>query len=298
MPAGYQEQVTAREAVPDIDRLEQLARRDRSGDVAVSLARARRGHQAGAQDAIALSDVLPVLENMGLRVIQEQPYEVLTRASASGCTTSACSRSRRWSSTSIRCAAPSRRPPRVWHGEVESDGFNQLVLHGLDWRQITVLRAYCKYLLQVGIPFSQAYMEQTLARNPALARQAAQLFEAKFDPDLTGDRQARLAELAARAGLDAVANLDEDRILRRYMRLVRDAAHQLLPARTGRRAVQAVPVAQDRSGGAGDAAAAAGVRDFRLCPAHRRRAPARRQGGARRHPVVGPARTSAPRCSA
>ena len=96
------------------------------------------------------------------------------------------------------------------------------MLHGLDWRQILVLRAYCKYLQQVGIPFSQAYMEQTLAHNPALARQAAELFEAKFDPDATGDRQARLAQLEAqfRAGLDAVANLDEDRILRRYLRLI------------------------------------------------------------------------------
>ena len=60
-----------------------------------------------------------------------------------------------------------------------------------------VLRAYCKYLLQVGIPFSQAYMEQTLAHNPALARQVAQLFEAKFDPAFSGDRQALLAELEA-----------------------------------------------------------------------------------------------------
>ena len=77
---------------------------------------------------------------------------------------------------------------------------------GLDWRQVTVLRAYCKYLLQIGIPFSQAYMEQTLARNPALARQLAELFEAQLrSGPATATAQARLASLEAefRAGLDA-----------------------------------------------------------------------------------------------
>ena len=104
-------------------------------------------------------------------------------------------------------------------------------------RQIAVLRAYRKYLLQVGIPFSQ---HGTDARPQlALARLAAQLFEVKFDPDLTGERQARLAELEAafRAGLDAVANLDET-ALRRLPAPVGHAAHQLLPARAGRRALQ------------------------------------------------------------
>jgi glutamate dehydrogenase len=229
MPAGYQAQVTAREAVPDIDRLEQLARGET--DLAMSLYRSLE-HDGGMlclklarkDHTIALSDVLPVLENMGLRAIQEQPYEFVT------------ARGERFWLHDFRVqpidaldldidqvrGAFQDAFAHVWHGEVESDGFNQLVLHGLDWREITVLRAYCKYLLQTGIPFSQAYMEQTLARNPALARQAAQLFEAKFDPDFTGEREARLAELEAafRAGLDAVANLDEDRILRRYMRLV------------------------------------------------------------------------------
>jgi glutamate dehydrogenase len=93
---------------------------------------------------------------------------------------------------------------------------------GLNWRQVEVLRTCCKYLLQIGIPFSQAYMEQTLVQNAGLAGRLAALFEARFDPALKGDRGALLARLEAefRAGLDTVANLDKDRILRRFMRLI------------------------------------------------------------------------------
>ena len=229
MPVGYQEHVAARAAIPDIDRIDQLARGET--DLAMSLYRSLELEGSllclrlvRKDQAIPLSDVLPVLEDMGLRVLHEQPYEVVT------------DRAGRFWIHDFRVqpveamALPIEQVrdafqeafARVWHGQVENDGFNQLVLHGLDWRQILVLRTYCKYLLQVGIPFSQAYMEQTLAHNPGLARQAALLFEAKFDPDAEGDRQAKLADLEARyrADLDAVANLDEDRILRRYMRLI------------------------------------------------------------------------------
>src|SRR5918996_3571116 len=229
IPVAYQDQVPARAAVPDVDRIDQLAR----GEIELAMSLSRPLELEGSllclrlvrkDQAIPLSDVLPVLEDMGLRVLHEQPYEVVT------------DRAGRFWIHDFRVqpveamALPIEQVrdafqeafARVWHGQVENDGFNQLVLHGLDWRQILVLRTYCKYLLQVGIPFSQAYMEQTLAHNPGLARQAALLFEAKFDPDAEGDRQAKLADLEARyrADLDAVANLDEDRILRRYMRLI------------------------------------------------------------------------------
>ena len=71
----------------------------------------------------------------------------------------------------------------VWTGRLENDGFNRLVLAaGLSPRQIVTLRAYCRYILQIGTPFSQAYIEQTLSANPGLARDLATLFDARFDP--------------------------------------------------------------------------------------------------------------------
>ena len=73
---------------------------------------------------------------------------------------------------------------------------------GLDWRQVAMLRGYCKYLLQIGVTFSQAYMEETLARYPLLARLLVELFEARFEPGR--DIKADPADLR---GAAAVADL-------------------------------------------------------------------------------------------
>ncbi|MGH8270355.1 MAG: NAD-glutamate dehydrogenase domain-containing protein, partial [Steroidobacteraceae bacterium] len=122
-----------------------------------------------------------------------------------------------------------------WDGDSENDGFNRLLLGAdLAAREIMVLRAYCRYLLQTGVPFSQAYMERTLAANPAIAAGLVRLFEAHLDPDAQpapGRRKTRerpdgrgnsSEQIAAqiRASLDSVASLDEDRILRAYLGVV------------------------------------------------------------------------------
>src|SRR6185369_5914669 len=118
----------------------------------------------------------------------------------------------------------------TWRGDVDNDGFNRLLLvAGLKAREIVVLRAYCRYLLQTGVPFSQVYMERTLAGNPAIARNLVRLFERRFDPDAAisnkgaakgtqRDGDKLVAQL--RTDLDAVVSLDEDRILRGYLNVV------------------------------------------------------------------------------
>ena len=113
-------------------------------------------------------------------------------------------------------------------GALENDGLNRLVLGaGLAWREVTVLRAYAKYLRQAGIPFSQEYMERALSAYPAIARGMVDLFEARFDPALgeaaSGARKARVEAIEASlaAALESVTTLDEDRILRRFLNAVR-----------------------------------------------------------------------------
>src|SRR3546814_5634197 len=108
---------------------------------------------------------------------------------------------------------------------MENDGFNKLVLHaGLTAREVNVLRAYCKYLRQARIPFSQAYLEATLARNPGLTRNLVDLFLASFDPRHQKQLETSCAKLVAsiQSQLYHVATLDEDHFLRRYAQLLPD----------------------------------------------------------------------------
>lgn len=112
----------------------------------------------------------------------------------------------------------------TWTGQAENDGFNALVLSaGLTWRQAMVLRAYAKYLRQAGSTFSQDYMEDTLRNNVHTTRLLVSLFEARMSPE----RQRAGTELTdgileeLDGALDQVASLDEDRILRSFLTVIK-----------------------------------------------------------------------------
>ena len=229
-PVGYREGHDPRIAVSDIAHIEETLA---TGALGMNLYR-----PAGAannalglkiyqtSDPIPLSDILPPLENMGLKVMSEIPAEV-TPAGETGATHVhdfglVTGNGAAVDIAKIRDAFQDSFA-RVWIGETEDDGFNRLVLRaGLDWREVVILRAYCKYLLQARIPFSQAYMEATLAAYPDLVRLLVRLFKLRFDPDFTGDRDGLEERLLAAIDqeLNRVVNLDEDRILRRFRNLI------------------------------------------------------------------------------
>ena len=225
---GYRERHTPGTAVFDIDMIEQTVE---TGDLGMHLYRPIEGHEDElrlklyrAGEPIPLSDVLPTLENMGLKVISEEPFEV----------TPAESDTTIWihdfEALSRIGAVPDVTPVRarfqsallrVVQGQAEDDGFNKLVLGaGLGWREVVILRAACKFLLQARIPFSQAYMEQTLGANVELARLIVELFTARFSPG--AETRQRVAEIRTEieTALDSVASLDQDRILRRFANFV------------------------------------------------------------------------------
>ncbi len=172
------------------------------------------------QDAIPISDLLPMLENMGLKVIAERPYELEFPAAR-----------RAWiqdlelvmqASTVTQFEALEREIKSaftaVWTGRMDSDSFNHLTLAaGIPWRLVIVMRAYCRYLLQTGLPFSQGYIAQVLVNNAAIAKGLADLFVARFNPESSATaRQSALARLdrRIRSALEEVTRSDEDRILR------------------------------------------------------------------------------------
>ncbi|HEX5961047.1 MAG TPA: NAD-glutamate dehydrogenase [Rhodanobacteraceae bacterium] len=143
---------------------------------------------------IPLSDALPLLENAGLKVDTEQVHALAWHGSR------ACIQD-----FVVRPASPLKFKledvharfegafAAIWHGQAESDRFNMLLLEaGLGWRQIAMLRGYCKYQQQVGTTFSQSYMEETLGRYPMISGLLVELFEAKFDPQReAGDAASR-----------------------------------------------------------------------------------------------------------
>jgi glutamate dehydrogenase len=231
-PVAYRERFNAQAAVADIERLEEAA--SAAPRPAINLYRPIEAgpdelrlklYKAGPQ--LALSDVLPTLEHMGLRVVSEMPYRIDPAGAAPPlwlhefCMVTP-------DGAEIEVAEVREifhdAYVRVWTGALEDDGFNRLVLRaGLDWREVTLLRACCKYLRQVGIAFSQSYMEETLARNARIARKLVRLFRARFNPDRQAEAPNRVTALETKIGeaLDRVANLDEDRILRRFLNLIK-----------------------------------------------------------------------------
>jgi glutamate dehydrogenase len=239
-PEGYKDGHTPYEAMKDLAKLELL---EEPGQLEMHLFRKQLAPRAAGRgpdvdesmdvrfkvyrygEPMMLSAVLPVLHSLGVKVVDEHPYEV-ERVDG-----------RIWLyDFGLRLPEGHQELAEVrphvenafaaaWRSEAEVDRFNELVLlAGLTWRQVVVLRAYAKYLRQTGTVFSQDYMESTFIAYPHLATLLVQLFEARFEPGPVDaeQRQRRGAELVTeiRAALDDVASLDQDRILRSYLSLI------------------------------------------------------------------------------
>jgi glutamate dehydrogenase len=229
-PGAYQEDIRPQDAIRDLQELAALPNQPgalglelRPGDAArgaLHLRLYRRG------EPVAMSDMLPLLENFDLRILNERPYRIaagdgaqlwiqdLEVRHAGGRTLDPAESGKRFEDAFFA----------VRNGLAESDGFNRLVLAaGLDWRQVLVLRAVCRYLLQTGITFSQKYMEEVLARNPAIAARLAWTFEARFDPELSASTRASQVKAVAteiKEALDEVTSPDDDRILRAFRAVI------------------------------------------------------------------------------
>jgi glutamate dehydrogenase len=228
-PAAYREDFPALSAIYDIQRLEELAS---SGDSGMSLYRPLEAPEGSlrfkllsSEQPLPLSEAVPMLEAMGVRVVEERPYEVHPLGAPPAWIHDFGLSYANHGELDLHEVRGRFQEAftRALSGDSESDGFNQLVLAaGLTWREIVVLRACCKYLRQTKLTFSQSYMEEALAANPAIARKLVELFRARFDPGARGDRAKRVAGIQAAIGgaIDAVANLDQDRILRAFLDLV------------------------------------------------------------------------------
>ena len=227
-PTSYREEFTVRNAVLDIQLLEAAAD---GAPLAMKLYRPfQRTGQAfnlklfRAGEPMGLSASLPILENMGVKVRDEHPYCV-KKADGTGI----------WISDfglDVGEAFEQMTSDEVQHDfqelltqvfarRCENDGFNRLALTaGLDWREISLVRALAKYLRQGGLTFSQAYIEQCVAHYPEITRRLVALFVARLHPTEANDTLAETLQQELKELLDQVANLDEDRILNGFLSVI------------------------------------------------------------------------------
>ena len=174
---------------------------------------------------IPLSDRVPMLENFGFRVIDERTYTAhpreigevyihdMTLEPGAGVRVEPGDAAARLENAILA----------VWRRQAESDGLNQLTATaGLSWWDVELLRAFTRYLRQIGIAFSRSYLISVLALHPDVAAALVTLFQALHDPGFAGhrDRAATAARDTIAAALDATPSIDEDRIVRRYLNLV------------------------------------------------------------------------------
>jgi len=224
--AGYRESFAAGEALIDSQVIETI-----EGDLAVrlyrlpsddaSVVRVKLYHEG---ERAVLSDVLPVLEHLGLRITSEQSYPVnLPRARAFFLHDFFMCEPMGHALDLDRIKTPFEEAFKaVWAGEAESDGLNRLVvLAALPWRDVSVLRAISRFLRQAAIPYSLSYMEDALSKNAPIAAAIVELFHARFSPG-TQERETHEAALIENINhaLEEVASLDEDRIVRRFLNVV------------------------------------------------------------------------------
>ncbi len=232
VPAGYDELNWPNSAVLDLPLVDRLA----SGTERVATAMMQFG-EAGVTEwrfrvyhvgaAVPIADLLPLLDHLGFRAIDERAFHF------------SCGERDVWiHDVGVKVPEGTDLNPSVradvqsafiaeFTEQIEVDGMNRLVLlAGLTTRQVDVLRAYSRYLRQTGFPFSQQYIETTLARHTAIAAGLVALFSALFDP-AAGDgdparRKARCTELRAEltGALDAVPSLEADRTMRALLALV------------------------------------------------------------------------------
>ena len=259
-PDAYREDVEPRAAVDDLCRLTAMERSTgRAGALAMKLyepagcASDERRFTLYRREPLSLSAVLPFLANLGVEVVDERPYLLHSTSGTEAYVYDFGLRGARADGRVPGLEHPdtvhrlfSSAFEATWWGDAESDGFDRLVLGaGLDWRQVSVLRGYARYLRQAGSTFGQDYLENCLVTYAEIAALLVELFETRFDPDRFAgpgvgepsaaaptadgrsdarpDGRADAADALVakiRSALDSVVSLDHDRILRSFLRLI------------------------------------------------------------------------------
>ncbi|WP_037587886.1 NAD-glutamate dehydrogenase [Stenoxybacter acetivorans] len=244
--AGYREHFSPAQALADIGAIEIAEKKidaEKTGKTIANgtLLTARIGTQAAdypeadkapywlklyfSDDCPSLSQTLPLIENLGLSVYAEMPYELNRRRGSIGLSHLDLALADGITDAYIRLPETQSNVlnllQAVRSGEAENDRFNALVLAaGITWRNSVLMRAIAKYLKQAALPFSQPYLEQSLARHGGIVANLAALFHARLHPNDADNERAQNLQAAIKQQLAEVPSLDDDRILNAFMTVI------------------------------------------------------------------------------
>jgi len=191
-------------------------------------------------DVIPLSEAVPVFENFGFKVLEEQPtpldggqlgyiHDFMLEVESGEA-----------SEVLQRAKLVEKAIAAVLEGHAEDDEFNELlVATGLNQRDVVLFRAWFRYLRQTGLSYSLSTVVEALRRAPDVTRGLISLFDAQHDPSIHGSREeaAAAAERAITEGLARVAAIDEDRILRLIHGVIRATVRTNAFAASGQEAL-------------------------------------------------------------
>jgi len=220
---------TAQDAVLDIEKITSvletglttlnLYRKEQDAENIVHLKWYNPGHP------IPLSDIMPMLENAGFKVIDEHPYRITLAATQPEGSDTIWIRDFILEANHFSDSEPSTFRnlevclSKIWQNEAENDALNSLSLvAGFSWREVMLVRGYAKYLWQTNFPYGVSAISRSLVANPVIAKNLLKLFKARFDPETATSHEAMVAEIESK--LSVVTNITDDKILRRLLAVI------------------------------------------------------------------------------
>ena len=226
-PAGYQEDTSPQDACSDINHIAAMRAEGRVRHVELFRpARSEPSHMHfmifSDDEPLVLTEALPILEEMGVDVYTERPYELRMPDDDRFWIQDFHLRHTRGDEIDVQSISTRFEEcfMQVLDGNAENDGFNRLVLSaGLNWREIALIRCYAKYLLQLALPFSQDYLEDVVVERADFVRLLLKQFATQFDPTTRAERRdAKLESVLAsvKREVNKAKNVDEDRILNAF----------------------------------------------------------------------------------
>ena len=167
-------------------------------------------------DKIILSDILPLIENLGFKALSEQMFAVhfatKTKWVCEFTLSAACGSNCEYDimKSNIEDALH-----YMTSGKLENDILCKLiVLAALNWRQVSVLKALTAYINQIGFTYSRDYVQSVLVKHHEFSAMIIKMFEAKFDIKNHSPSKVVEIETALADVLNHVTNNVEDKVLR------------------------------------------------------------------------------------